>query len=47
MLVPDASILFYVSVGCALLLILTIAVFWWGTRPSLWDEPSEQPGADR
>ena len=47
MLVPEASILFSVAAGCALLLILTIAAFWWGTRPSLWDEPREEAPHER
>jgi hypothetical protein len=43
-IVRDATVVFWVVLGCTILMILTVAAFWWGTRPSIWDErdrPSE------
>ena len=34
---PEAAILLWVVLGAALLVILMIGAFWWGTRPSLWE----------
>lgn len=43
---PDAAILFWVASGAVVLLVLMFAGFWWGTRPSLWEEaPDRRPAA--
>jgi hypothetical protein len=38
----------WVALGATILLVVLLGGFWWGTRPSIWDQPRDgAPAGER